>query len=438
MSGRRRTAVIAVTIAAAIVTSAAPTGIATPSRPLPTKDSFYRYAGPKPLGKVHPGTVLKRRQITITLGNQNPTPVTAEQLLYRTRDEQRKPTVTVTTVLQPSTPLPGPDIVGYLSFYDGFGPECDPSYTLAGGYAGTDSNEEEAEEEELLISHYLSAGLVVTVPDFEGEKLHWGASQESGYGTLDALRATESYLHVPRSTKVGLSGYSGGAIAADWASELAPHYAPHLNLVGVAEGGIPVDWVHNLRYVDGSSGYSGTIPGVLMAIGRGFPFALHRHLSTRGRTIINAVRRNCIGSFLGAYPGLTMRQMLKPRYRNIYRIRHVALALNRLIMGSAPGHPKVPLFMGVGDSDGTGDGVMVVKDVEALAHEYCRQGVTVQYSTYEGAPHEAAGAFFEPATSEFLLDRFAGAPIAGNCASIGKGNSLAPLPVPKRRHRHSR
>ena len=75
---------------------------------------------------------------------------------------------------------------------------------------------------------------------------------------------------------------------------------------------------------------------------------------------------------------------------------------------------------------------MVVKDVEALAHEYCHQGVAVQYSTYQGAPHEAAGAFFEPQTTSFLLDRFAGAPFTGNCASIGKGNSLKPLPVPKR------
>jgi hypothetical protein len=90
--------------------------------------------------------------------------------------------------------------------------------------------------------------------------------------------------------------------------------------------------------------------------------------------------------------------------------------------------------MGVGNSDGTGDGVMVTKDVEALAHEYCSQGAGVQYATYQGAEHETAGADFEPATTEFLVGRFAGAPFSGNCASIGKGNSLRPLPVPKRRH----
>lgn len=433
-----RAGIAALVVVAVVAGSGTPATTAATSRPLPTKDHFYRYTGHKPLAKVHRGAILKRRSVTVALGDQTSTPVTAEQLLYRTRDEHGKPAVTVTTVLQPTAPQPGPEIVAYLSFYDGFGSECDPSYTLPGGYAGTSSNEQEAEEEELLISHYLSSGLVVTVPDFEGEQLHWGAGQESGYSTLDSLRATESYLHVPASTKVGLSGYSGGAIAADWASELAPTYAPKLHLVGVAEGGIPVDWVHNLRYVDGSKGYSGTIPGVLMAVGRAFPFALHRHLSKRGQTIIDHVRHNCIGSFLGTYPGLRMRQMLKPRYRHVYRIRRVVVALNHLIMGSAPGHPRAPLFMGVGNSDGTGDGVMITKDVEGLAHEYCKQGVTVQFSAYQGAAHETAGAYFEPETTSFLLDRFAGTPFAGNCASIGKGNSLQPLPVPKHRKRPHR
>jgi hypothetical protein len=416
----------------ALLACLAPAASATTSRPLPTKDHFYRYSGTKPLAAFHHGAVLRRRSVAVTLGDATTTPVAAEQLLYRTRDEQGRPVVTVTTVIQPETPAPGHDIVAYLSFYDGFGPECDPSYTLAGGYAGNDMNEQEAEEEELLIAHYLDAGLTVTVPDFEGERLHWGAGQESGYSTLDSIRATESYLRARRSTKVGLSGYSGGAIAADWASELAPRYTPELHLVGVAEGGIPVDYAHNLSYVEGSTRYSGTIPGVLMAVGRAFPFALHKHLSRFGRHVMRNVRGQCIASFLGTYPGLRSRQLLKHRYRDLYRVRSFVVAMNHLIMGTARGHPEAPLFMGVGNADGTGDGVMVTKDVEALAHEYCKQGVAVRFESYQGIPHEAAGADFEPATTAFLLRRFAGVPFTGNCDEVGHGNSLAPMPVPKR------
>src|SRR2546423_4962438 len=46
----------------------------------------------------------------------------------------------------------------------------------------------------LLILWYLSQGDIVTVPDFEGTHLDWMAGRESGYGALDAIRATESYL----------------------------------------------------------------------------------------------------------------------------------------------------------------------------------------------------------------------------------------------------
>ena len=103
--------------------------------PPPGHDPFYTYSGATPLAHVKPGTVLKSRSVQLSLGT-NATPVKAEQLLYRTTGQLGQPTVTVTTVLKP-TPVPVlPKIVGYLSFYDGLGARCDPSYTLAGGNPG--------------------------------------------------------------------------------------------------------------------------------------------------------------------------------------------------------------------------------------------------------------------------------------------------------------
>lgn len=424
---------VACLVAAAVLVGAGATasGASNSGRPLPGHDSFYRYDGHRPLGAIRPGTVLKERPITVTLGPEA-TPISAAQLLYRTRDQRGRPAVTVTTVLRPALPLPGPDIVGYFSFYDGFGSECDPSYTLGGGTKGSSAEHGEATEEELLILHYVLLGMVVTVPDFEGEQLHWGANLESGDSSLDAIRATESFLHAPATTKVALTGYSGGAIAADWASELAPRYAPRLNLVAVAEGGIPVDWAHNLRYVAGGKAYAGTLPAVLMTLHRAFGLRLHRYLSRRGAQIIKQVHRECITDFLGAYPGLRPEDMLKHRYRQLLRIPAVARDLNRLIMGQAPGHPRAPLFMGIGDADGRGDGVMLLSDTTALAHEYCGQRVPVKLSTYHGLSHEAAGIDFEPVATTYLLQRFAGLPPPNDCAKIGRGGSLAPLPVRKR------
>ena len=85
------------------------------------------------------------------------------------------------------------------------------------------------------------------------------------------------------------------------------------------------------------------------------------------------------------------------------------------------------MLLAVGENDGTGDGVMVAKDVEALGYEYCHQGVSVQFTRFADSDHTQAGAQFFPVAEEFLAERLAGVPFAGNCAAIGKGNSLAPV-----------
>jgi hypothetical protein len=224
------TAVAAVGVLSALVAAAPAARAATPV--LPSQDPFYTYAGSAPLSAIAPGTVLKERGVSLSIEGLS-IPLSTEQLLYRTTGELGQPTVTVTTVIRPLLSLAGTRIVAYQTAYDALGSECDPSYTLQGGNPGDST----AQEEELAIAAYVAAGFTVTVPDYEGTSLDWAAGQESGYGTLDAIRATESYLRVSSSTKVGMVGYSGGSIATEWASELAPSYAPQLHIVGAAAGG---------------------------------------------------------------------------------------------------------------------------------------------------------------------------------------------------------
>jgi hypothetical protein len=411
-------AVVVVALLLVSLSTATPTGAA--SGPVsPGQDPFYSYSGSAALASIHPGTVLKSRSVHLALGTATSTPVRAEQLLYRTTSQVDQPTVTVTTVLEP-TPMPVlPKIVDYLSFYDGLGAQCDPSYTLAGGDPGGPTNEQQADEEEMLVSWYLSQGDIVTVPDFEGTAFHWMAGHESGYGALDAIRATESYLDVAPTTRVGLSGYSGGAVAADWASELAPSYAPKLNLVGVAEGGIPVNYTHMFNYINGTTEYSAAMPGVLIGLSRAYGVDLPRYLSVYGRQVVQQANQVCIASVFGHYPQLSFQELMKPQYQNLFDVPAFAEMLGDQTMGTASTPPREPLLMAVGNADGTGDGVMVTSDVRSLARHYCQEGVSVQFQEYRGASHEDAGALFEPQTGPFLQERFAGLPFVSNCASLG-------------------
>jgi hypothetical protein len=270
------------------------------------------------------------------------------------------------------------------------------------------------------------------VPDYEGTNLEWGAGQESGYGTLDGIRATESYLGVPASTPVGMLGYSGGSIATEWASELAPKYAPSLNIIGAASGGVPVDFAQNLTYVNGDQDWAGVIPAVLVTLSRSFGVNLDKYLNGYGKKITHQVQGECIATFATAYPGLTFAQLVKVQYQNPFGVPVLVRILNHLIMGRAPGHPAEPVLLGVGNADGTGDGIMIAGDVEALAHEYCQQGVPVTFDEYSGLEHTEAAVPFETDAMTFLANLFLGLPPSSNCSSTGPGTSIAPLPMPHR------
>ena len=398
---------------------------AAPTRVAPSQDPFYTYS--KPLDQSSPGAVLNQRPVQLAFGAGNSTPIHAEQLLYRTTDQQGQPAVTVTTVIQP-TPVPVlPRIVDYLSFYDGLGSKCDPSYTLAGGDPGDSTYAQEAEEEELLITWYLAHGDIVTVPDFEGTNLAWMTGHLSGYGALDAVRATETYLKVGPRTPVGLSGYSGGSVAADWASELAPAYAPDVNLVGVAEGGVPANYFDHFAYINGTAEYSAAIPGELLGLSRAYGVDLTRvdpvthqgvYLTATGLKVVNAESDTCIASDFGKYQ-VTIADIMQPAYRDLAHVAPFSSMLGDQTMGTAATHPSEPLFIGMGNADGKGDGAMSAVDAKALARHYCSERVPVDYQEYPGASHIEAAAFFEPQTGPFLQARFAGAPSVNNCATLG-------------------
>lgn len=56
------------------------------------------------------------------------------------------------------------------------------------------------------------------------------------------------------ASPIAITGYSGRAIASGWAAELAPSYAPGLNIVGVAFGGPPTDYAVLHRWLNGGLG----------------------------------------------------------------------------------------------------------------------------------------------------------------------------------------
>jgi hypothetical protein len=409
------------TAAAAGAGSASAQSAAPPEVPLPSVDPFYTYDGP--LGGVPPGAVLDTR--TMPYGFHDlATPITSTQVLYRTTDQFDRPTTTVATVLRPLVSRPA-KLISYHMAYDALGSECDPSYTLT----GNGSYSQAGTLEQGVITGYLAAGFTVVVPDYEGPDLEWTIGRQSAFAALDGVRAAESVLGLPASTPVGLAGYSGGSVPTQWGAEVAPVYAPELNIVGAAAGGLPVNLAHNLPYVSGSKSWAGVIPALIVSYQRAYDLDTSAFLSPYGQQIVDTVSSQCINAFASRYPGLTDGEMVRAPYASLLGVPSVVESINDNIMGTA-GAPRVPILLAVGDVDGTGDSVMVTGDVEGLAHQYCGSGVAVTYAQYNRMSHGEAFLPFQAQAAQFFADRFAGVPPTNNCAAIGPGNDLAPTPVP--------
>ena len=100
--------------------------------------------------------------------------------------------------------------------YTAYSPSQDPTYNIA-----------------------LSRGWFLSVPDYEGPLASFTAGVNSGHATLDSVRAVLNCgLGLTPDAKYALYGYSGGALAGEWAAELQNQYAPELNIAGAALGGL--------------------------------------------------------------------------------------------------------------------------------------------------------------------------------------------------------
>ncbi|MGB6511936.1 MAG: lipase family protein [Mycobacterium sp.] len=415
--------------------------------PQPKDDPFYSYAGSTPLASIAPGKVLNTRNIHYRAFGV-PTWLRATQLLYRSTSQTGNPTVNVTSVIQPPDQDDKTKVISYQSAYDSLNQNDEPSYAISGGVTlgGLVPNVELA-----VFGPFVADGYTVIVPDTEGQRADFAAGPEYGMNTLDSIRAAfspSSTVGLPDDAKVAMLGYSGGAIATEWAAELAPTYAPDVNarMIGAAMGGLLVDPAHNLHYLEGTWFWAGVMPMALVGIARAFEKEtdFRKYLSANGAKLYDDMQTTSIVDvlFQPKYSGLTWKKLAKPKYPTPESIPLYADCVNDLIMGTG-GTPTIPLFIGQGangELEGTpgdkkgiraGDGVMIAGDVRTLARGYCAKGnKTVWYEEYEDYSHISSLLLWLPNSIAWIKERFAGLPAPQNCSSIRQGNPLEPIPMP--------
>lgn len=411
--------------------------------PQPKDDPFYTYSGSTPLDRLPRGAVLATRSVPYHILGL-PTPLKTTQLLYRSTSQTGKAAANVTSVIQPLEQPDATKIVSFQSAYDSLNRNDQPSYAINGGLTlgGIVPSVELA-----VFGSFLAQGFTVIVPDTEGQRADFAAGPEYGMNTLDAIRAAfeAPSVETPSEANVALMGYSGGAIASEWAAELAPTYAPDVNarLIGAAIGGVLVHPAHNLHYVEGTYIWAGVMPMALIGIARAFERDFTPYLTPKGMDLYRAMQNASIVHVLGQprYWRLRWTDVVIADYPTPESLPLFVELANKLIMGTG-GTPTIPLFIGQGANGipegtpgnkpgiGPGDGVMIAGDVRTLARQYCANGTVVQYNQYDLLSHTSAVGVWLMQAIDWVHDRFAGRPAPNNCGSIKPGNPLGPIGSP--------
>jgi Secretory lipase len=438
-SRAKQRSIIAACLLALVLLASALAPAARAAVPTPEEDPFYAYTGKTPLAKIAPGKVLKTRSLTWHVTGLA-LPVAVVQLLYRSTGSVGQPTVNVTSVLLPPGRASAANVVAYQSFYDSLNPDDEPSYAISGGttFGGAIPDVESG-----LFATELLSGNAIVIADTEGEAADFAAGPEYGLNTLYSLCAAlaSTATGIPLTAKVAMIGYSGGAVATEWAAELAHTYARALSkrIVGASFGGVFADPAHNLHYIDGSLLWASVIPMAVIGVSRAFHIDLTPYMSEYGLKLNNELQKASIAEVLGRYPGLTWAQLAKPEYATPESIPVYVETINKLIMGTG-GTPTFPLLIAQGAGGllegtsgstpgiGPGDGVMIAGDVRTLAREYCERHVSVQYNQYDLLAHVEAATPWIATTVPWLNERFEGKPAPQDCSQIPAGNPLTPIP----------
>jgi pimeloyl-ACP methyl ester carboxylesterase len=384
----------------------APAQDATRVRPLrPENDAFMK--APSNLAALAPGTVVRTREVEMAFLGVIPQRVSAWQLLYRSTDLNGDPEVAVTTVVLPAgaDPAEPRPLLAYQCAIDAITSSAFPSYAMRRGARSWGSI---PPWEFVLLAGVLRKGWAISVADHEGMLGRFGAAREPGYRVLDGIRAAIAFepLGLEPSNPVAILGYSGGGMASSWAAEMAPTYAPELNLVGAALGSPVGDPEQTFRRLNGTF-YAGLPAMVIAGLRSGYPelaSVIHEQASFLGRKKLQQLESSSTVAAVAHFRGDNFANYLEAPLDDVIGTPAVKAVFDDLRLGLST--PTCPLLM----TQSMHDHIISVDDVDAQHQRYLDGGATVRYVRDRASEHISLHVLALPLVLHWLSDRFAGKP----------------------------
>ncbi|MFE3079952.1 lipase family protein [Nocardia tengchongensis] len=369
--------------------------------PTPLADSWFR--GPTDLSGYANGDVIDNREVGVGFPAGVEWPVVkATQLLYRTTDSFGHPVTSTTTVLMPDRPWTGPGQRPLLSLQqamDALGLACNPSVTLPTGKS----------QDLAMIAPMLALGYAVVTSDYQGPDMAWIAGHQTAHGVLDGIRAAQRFAPLGLSNSpIVMYGYSGGGHATAWAAELKQSYAPELNVLGAAEGGVPGD-LAGLSEKQPAVGF--TAWGTLLGLAREYPDQIRPqdYFTPEGTAFAETLTDGCLSDLLAETKGVSLDQY--STVGNILELPSVKQVIEENSLARTEATPSMPLYV----FHDTHDTLIPDWGMTGVVQEYCRRGVDVQYAAGPGVDHVGEAFTGMPGAYKWLDDRVMGRPTTPNC-----------------------
>ncbi|AUH68282.1 MULTISPECIES: lipase family protein [Gordonia] len=422
---RTRTFLAAALSAVAVVATAAGTPVApahadpavtqAPLVPLPQEldPAFYRPPA-REVAAAAPGEILRARRITPANFGVAPINVDAWQLTFRSTDTRGRAIPAVTTILKPRGTTTGPrKVVSMQIAEDSTAGYCATSYAVQHLNAGPLLGQVVAPAELLIAQGFLNQGYAVVLPDHEGPNHAYGAGPLGARITLDSLRAAKRFApsSITDASPIGLYGYSGGAIVTGHTAELKKTYAPELNIVGAAEGGVPADLEVVLKAAQNNV-TSGLVLGAVVGLTREYDYFrtfMNSHLDPLGRAVLALKGPLCVQYQAATFPFLNNIGFIRAP-GGALRAPAVRRVFDDTRMGKSL--PDMPMYMW----NSALDEIIPVGQVDRLVGQYCRRpGARVTYTRDHLSEHLIAEVSGAPLALLWLKDRLDGKPAAQGC-----------------------
>lgn len=366
----------------------------------PEDPAFYVPPNPLPAGK--PGDIIRSKPSKAGAATDK---INAWQVMYLSTNALGAPIAVTGTILTPKGK--DPKTTPVISFGVGtHGPafKCTPSYMSEIG----------ALYEQPAVNDFIAAGYSVAMTDYEGygpnpSKTTYITGKAEGPAMLDIVRAGQRLPDVAwsPSAKVVLRGYSQGGGAALWGAQVQPTYAPDVNLVGVAAGGVPADLTQVALSLDGKKGF-GFLAYALLGLDHAYPdLKLASYMNDAGKKMFSDLENGaCTVELLTTFANkklidyTTTSPVLTPPW--LARVAENKLGTKKL---------SVPVYQYLGAQDDLVD----PNQGRTLHRDLCANGTSVQFKEFQ-SDHITLVYTGNKDALAFVKDRIEGKPATPNCA----------------------